>query len=123
MEPTSEQSFLKGTLQERILVAVATPLLSVLCVGGLIATEARFGTPSGSSRSERFFDFLWKLTFSELFVAALLILAVAFVWACVRPKWAERTLNYLANHFFHVMCLFIVGFVLTVAIAGIASRN
>lgn len=120
MEPTSEQSFLKGTLQERILVAVAAPFLSVLCVGGLIATEATFGTPRDSSRTGQFFNFLWKITFSELFIAALLILVVAFVWACVRPRWAERILNHLANHLFQVMCFFIAAFMLAFVVAALA---
>jgi hypothetical protein len=95
---------------ERILVALAAPFLGLLCFGCLIATNARFGGPSGADKTSRLLDLLFYAMFFELFIAFLLFLLVAFIWALLAPRWTVRALQYVRNHVWHALCFFLIGY-------------
>ena len=45
----------------------------------------------------------------EMFVAFLAFLAIAFIWALVRPAWTLPLLQYTRHHAWHALCLFLLG--------------
>lgn len=102
--------FFEGTPQERVMVALASPFLAVFCVGGLIATHARFDGPSASDWRSRLLDHIFLAMFSEMFIAFLALLAVAFIWALLRPAWTVRLLHYARDHVWHALLFFLAGF-------------
>ena len=102
--------FFEGTTQERVMVALASPFLAVLCVGGLIATHARFDGPSPPDWRSRLMDRVFLAMFSEMFVAFLALLVVAFIWALARPAWTVRLLHYARDHVWHALLFFLAGF-------------
>ena len=108
-----ETLFFRGNTQERLVIAVASPLLAVLSVGGLIATRAWFDQSSASDRRSRLFDHIFLTVFSEIFIAFFLFLSVAFIWALFRPAWTIRILLYARDHAWQAMLLFLGGFALT----------
>ena len=105
MEPKAK--FLTGSKAERVAIAVFAPFLALLCVGCLISVEARFG---GATGRYQLVDQLFHAMFFEMFVAFLLFLALAFLWALFRPCWVGRTLRYIGGHVWHALCLFLLGF-------------
>ena len=111
----SKAKFLTGSKQERIAIAIFAPFLALLCVGCLISVEARFG---GSSGRYRLLDQLFHAMFFEMFVAFLLFLALAFIWALFRPGWVWRTLRYIGNHVWHALCFFLFGFLVSLVIVN-----
>jgi len=114
MEPKAK--FLSGSKQERVAIAVFAPFISVLCVGCLISVEARFG---GASGRYRLVDQLFHAMFFELFVAFLLFLALAFIWALFRPGWVGRTLRYMGSHVWHALCFFLLGFLVSLVLINV----
>ena len=102
--------FFEGTRQERILVALASPFLAILCVGGLIATHARFDGPSASDWPSRLMDHVFLAMFSEMFIAFVALLSFAFIWALFRPTWTVRVLFYARDHVWHALLFFLAGF-------------
>jgi hypothetical protein len=102
--------FFEGTPQERILVALASPFLAVLCVGGLVATHASFDGPSAPDWRSRLMDHVFLAIFSEMFIAFLALLAVAFIWALLRPAWTVRVLHNACGHVWHALLFFLAGF-------------
>jgi nitrate reductase gamma subunit len=101
---------LAGTAAERIAVAVASPFLALLCYGCYIATHARFGSPSAADWKSRLLDRVFLAMFSEMFVAFLAFLAIAFIWALFQPAWTTRVLGFVRHHAWHAMLLFLAGF-------------
>jgi hypothetical protein len=108
--------FFAGTWQERVFVAVASPLIGVLAVGGLIAIEAAFPSPSDGQWRIRVLGIVTHAIWVELFVAFLGFLSLAFLWAILRLRWLEECLLWAHGHVWHAVCLFIAGFLVSVLI-------
>jgi len=70
---------LAGRAAERIAVVVASPFLALLCYGCYVATHARFGGTSAADWKSRLLDRVFLAMFSEMFVAFLAFLAIAFI--------------------------------------------
>jgi len=108
--------FLEGTVQERILIGLTSPFLAVLCIGGLIATHARFGSSSAADWRSRLLDHVFLAMFSELFIAFLALLALAFVWSLFRSVWLVRVLYFMRDHVWHALIFFLAGFAVSLLI-------
>jgi hypothetical protein len=113
--------FIQGNVRERILVALVSPVLGLFCIGGLLATHARFGGPSAPGWRSRLFDSVFLAIFSEMFIAFLALLTLAFIWALFRPARTSCLLFYARNHVWHALLLFLAGFAVSFVIAYIIA--
>jgi hypothetical protein len=113
--------FIEGTSQERILVALASPFLAVLCLGCLVATHARFDGPSPPDWRSRLINHVFLVMFSEMFIAFLALLAIAFIWALCRPAWTVRLLRYARKHVWHALLFFLAAFGVSLMIVHAAA--
>ena len=114
-------AFFEGTWLERVFVAVACPLLGVLGVGGLISIEAAFPWPSTGDWPIRIAGIAAHVMWSELFIAFLAFLSLAFLWAILKLRWIERCLLWARDHVWSALCLFLGGFLVIVLIACIVT--
>jgi hypothetical protein len=113
--------FIAGNLRERIIVALVSPVLGLFCIGGLLATHARFGGPSAPGWRSRLFDSAFLAMFSEMFIGFLALLTLAFIWALFRPAWTIRLLLYARAHVWHALLLFLAGFAVSLLLAYIIA--
>ena len=107
---SNKPPFLEGTAGERVMVALASPVLALLCFGCFVATHARFGGPSSADWKSRLLDRVFLAMFSEMFVAFLAFLVIAFIWALFRPAWTIRVIGFVRDHAWHAMLFFLAGF-------------
>jgi hypothetical protein len=101
---------LEASASQRVAVAVACPILALLCVGGVLASYASFGSPSGADWQGRLSDYVVLAAFTEMFVAFLILLILAFIWAVFRTAWTVRLLRYASSHVWHALLFFLTGF-------------
>jgi hypothetical protein len=112
----------EANASQRIAVAVASPILGLLCVGGVMASNASFGSPSGADSRGRLSDHVVLAAFTEMFVAFLILLALAFIWAVFRPAWTIRLLRYASSHVWHALLFFLGGFGVSFVIVSAVTQ-
>lgn len=112
----NESPFFEGSIGERIIVALASPPLAVICAEILLALHDCFTGRLGRDWRDQFMDFAFLAIFSELIGWFFMLLVLAFFWALFRPIWIERLLFYVRHHVFLGMWFFLIGFFVSLAI-------
>jgi hypothetical protein len=111
-----ESAFFEGSIRERVIVALASPPLAVVCTNALIAMHTGFTGRNARDWRDRLMDRLFLAMFSELFGAFLVLLVLAFFWALFRLPWIERALLFARDHVWYGMWFFLTGFFVSLAI-------
>lgn len=111
-----ESTFFERSIRERIIVALASPPLAVVCAEILLALHACFTGRVARDWRDRVMDFAAMAFFSELIGAFLVLLVLAFFWALFRPVWIERLVLLAHSHVWKAMWFFFIGFLVSLVI-------
>ena len=110
--------FFSGTLRERVLVALASPVLAFACGWCLLMTESVLSDNRAATPRGRFVLDVFHFLCIELFVAAFVFLLLAFIWAILRPRWIIRLMTAMSHHVWRAVCLVLLALLLTAFIGS-----
>src|SRR5438876_6773692 len=97
--------FFSGKLRERVIVALASPVLAVVCAWCFWMTESVLSDNRAAAPRGRFVLDVLHFFCTELFAAAFVFLLLAFVWALFRPLWIVRLMTAAGQHVWRAVCL------------------
>lgn len=108
--------FIKGTRRERVVTGLTTPVLAAACAWCFSRVESALGDTRLASKGSRVVLDLFHLLCTEMFVAALVFLTVAFIWALFCPSSIVRLMTRASQHVWHsaflvVVALFVSAFI------------
>ena len=110
--------FLSGTRRERVVVALASPMLGLVCAWCFLTAHAVLSDTSSATPRARLVLNVFHILAAELFAGACLLLVLAFVWAVFRPQWTVRLLTALSHHVWRAVCLVLFAFLLTALVGS-----
>jgi uncharacterized membrane protein len=100
---------------ERRVIALVSPILALLCGGGLISLHA-IRRHSNDDWRNQVLDLLIFGTFDAMIVSTLLVSLLLFVSATIRPRWSIAAAEWAVRHFVHAMIVVLVCFALSIPI-------
>src|SRR5947209_3454471 len=105
---SDEVQFIKGTRRERVVTALAAPVLAAACAWCFSMVEPALGDTRLATQGSRFVLDLFHLLCTELFATALVFLTLAFIWALFRPHSIVRLMTLVSQHVWRAVCLVVV---------------
>jgi hypothetical protein len=111
--------FFSGTMRERVIVALASPVLALVCAWCFLTAQAVLTDTASVTPRVRFVLQVFHFLATELFAGACLFLLLAFVWAVFRPQWIVRLMTAASRHVWRAVCLVLLAFLLTALIGSL----
>lgn len=114
--------FSSGMRRERVVVALASPVLAFLCAWCFLMAQSVLSDNRAATSHGRFVLDLFRFLCTDLFAAAFVFLMVAFIWAVFHPGWTVRLLTTLSHHVWRAICLTFLVLLLTALIATLIAK-
>jgi hypothetical protein len=98
----------RGTLRERITVALVVPILLLVCIWCFRMIEPALGDTRLATPGSRFVLDIFHFLCTELFGGAIVFLTLAFIWALFYPKWIVQLMTRASHYVWKVICVVVV---------------
>ena len=120
---------MQATRLQRAVVTAGAGVLLSLCIATL-QTTYHLGPSAldvagrgGRDLPSRAIDVFVFAVCAETLVAFIVFCGLTIVWGIFQPTWAARFFNMMGKHVWHVLILFILGFVVLLGVfAALTSR-
>jgi len=119
--PQKAIPFFSGKLRERVIVALASPVLAFACAWCFLMTQSVLSDNRAATPRGRFVLDVLHFLCTELFAAAFVLLLLALVWALFRPIWIVRLMTAAAQHVWRAVCLVVLVLLLAAFIKSVIA--